>query len=248
VSTQVSSWLNFNPLSLNPQLWLDAADPTTITASGSPLRVSQWDDKSGNGRNLVQATAGNQPVSGATFINGLNVIDFISPRRLVRITDNILQDVGGATIYVVVRGTYSSGFGLFVNITANDAAAVTRAYSGKNSGTIISGGRRLDANAFQSVASASVADNTPVVAAGFYIYSDAQLDVSVNAVKTRRSGGFQTAGNTSNTASRILVGATDQGTEAFTGSIAEIIVTARVLTSSESFALENYLRTKWAVY
>jgi hypothetical protein len=81
VSTTVSGWLPagapyvFNPLDLSPALWLDAADTATITASGSPLRVSQWDDKSGNGRNVTQATGANQPESGVTTVNGRNVID-----------------------------------------------------------------------------------------------------------------------------------------------------------------------------
>jgi hypothetical protein len=40
-------------------LWLDAADLSTITASGS--RVSQWRDKSGNGRHWSQPTDAQRP-------------------------------------------------------------------------------------------------------------------------------------------------------------------------------------------
>jgi len=42
-----------------PTLWLDASDPTTITATATA--VSQWSDKSGNARHFVQATGANQP-------------------------------------------------------------------------------------------------------------------------------------------------------------------------------------------
>jgi hypothetical protein len=58
-------------------LWLDAADASTITLNGSD--VSQWDDKSGNDRHAVQATAASQPeytgqhiqFDGSTFLTCL---------------------------------------------------------------------------------------------------------------------------------------------------------------------------------
>jgi hypothetical protein len=70
----------FSPLDLSPALWLDASDTATITASlGS---VSQWDDKSGNGRNVTQGTAAAQPTTGASTLNGLNVLNFDGGDRL----------------------------------------------------------------------------------------------------------------------------------------------------------------------
>ena len=65
----------FSPLDLSPTLWLDASDESTITESGGA--VSQWDDKSGNGYDLTQATAAAQPVTGSRTVNGKNVLDFI---------------------------------------------------------------------------------------------------------------------------------------------------------------------------
>jgi hypothetical protein len=64
----------FSPLDLSPTLWLDASDATTITESSGS--VSQWDDKSGNGYNLTQATGIRQPATGTRTLNGLNVLDF----------------------------------------------------------------------------------------------------------------------------------------------------------------------------
>lgn len=49
----------WTPAQLSTALWLDAADTSTITLSGP--RVSQWADKSGNGRNATQGVAANQP-------------------------------------------------------------------------------------------------------------------------------------------------------------------------------------------
>jgi hypothetical protein len=49
----------WTPANITTALWLDAADSSTITESGGA--VSQWNDKSGNGRNATQATPGFQP-------------------------------------------------------------------------------------------------------------------------------------------------------------------------------------------
>ena len=55
----------FSPTSISSlAVWLDGSDTSTITSSGG--NVSQWDDKSGNGRNFEQLTPADQPslVSG----------------------------------------------------------------------------------------------------------------------------------------------------------------------------------------
>jgi hypothetical protein len=237
----------FTPLDLSPALWLDAADLSTISASGSPLRVSQWNDKSGNGYHLTQASSTPQPVSGASTVNGLNAIDFTSGRRLVRQNVPVLQDVAGATSYVVVRGTFSANFSTLCTITANNTASTSRAALFGHAGTMRAGGRRLDANSFQSVDSGAVVNNTAYQVGGLYDYANADLKVRVNGTSTTRSGGFQTAGNTSNTDSRVMVGANDNGNEPYAGSICEVVVFSRVLTAAELDLLESYFSSKWGL-
>lgn len=51
------------------QLWLDAADSTTIT---TVTGVSQWNDKSGNAYNLTQGTTGSQPTRTENLLNFLS--------------------------------------------------------------------------------------------------------------------------------------------------------------------------------
>jgi hypothetical protein len=67
--------------STNLQLWLTAADPTTIlTSTGAQAAngnsVATWKDKSPSGANAVQATAGNQPVYKTGQLNGIGGIIF----------------------------------------------------------------------------------------------------------------------------------------------------------------------------
>lgn len=70
-----SAPVNWTPAKLpNLALWLDAADSSTITLNGST--VSQWRDKSGNGRHASQNTAANQPTYTANGLNGKPVVTF----------------------------------------------------------------------------------------------------------------------------------------------------------------------------
>lgn len=52
--------------------WYDANDLSTITKDGSN-KVSQWNDKSGNGRNVGQGTAGNQPLYVTGYMGGASL-------------------------------------------------------------------------------------------------------------------------------------------------------------------------------
>jgi len=69
-----NTFRSFDPSDIETALWLDAADASTITESGGA--VSQWDDKSGNGRNAAQANAGNRPTYQLAAINSRNVVRF----------------------------------------------------------------------------------------------------------------------------------------------------------------------------
>ncbi len=56
-------------------IWLDADDPTTLTA-GTGNGISGWADKSTNAYSFTQNTALKQPQTGTRTRNGRNVIDF----------------------------------------------------------------------------------------------------------------------------------------------------------------------------
>jgi hypothetical protein len=87
----------FNPKSIaGLAAWYDASDSTTVpTATG----VSQWRDKSGNNRTLVQSVGLDQPTRTAT-INGKSAIVFDG-------TNHYLSCMGGSfsnqTMFIVAR-------------------------------------------------------------------------------------------------------------------------------------------------
>lgn len=71
-------------------LWLDADDASTITLNGS--NVSQWDDKSGNARHAVQATAVSQPTYTINGLNGKPVLTFDGVDDLLETPSFIMGD------------------------------------------------------------------------------------------------------------------------------------------------------------
>lgn len=67
--------LSWTPSNIGPSLyaWYDAADRASIFLGTG---VSQWSDKSGGGRNLVQSAGSSQPAYEANGLNGLPTVAF----------------------------------------------------------------------------------------------------------------------------------------------------------------------------
>jgi hypothetical protein len=101
----------FSPLDLSPALWLDAADTSTITASGSPLKVSQWNDKSGNGRHVSQSSGGAQPQTGVHTLNSRNVVTFPEETGMTRSTPWTLTEY---TVFYVFVPTVLTSLGFII--------------------------------------------------------------------------------------------------------------------------------------
>jgi hypothetical protein len=65
----------WTPARISTASWWDAADSSSITLSSG--KVSQWNDKSGNGKHMTQATAASQPTYGITSFSlpSVNFLD-----------------------------------------------------------------------------------------------------------------------------------------------------------------------------
>jgi len=64
----------WTPAQISTALWLDAADSSTVVLSGS--KVTQWNDKSGNGNHVSNATTSTQPIYSATGFNSKPCVQF----------------------------------------------------------------------------------------------------------------------------------------------------------------------------
>lgn len=115
---------NWTPAETSTELWLDAADLGTITAT--PDGVSQWNDKSGNSRNATQDTALAQPDSGGSK-NDLNTITLNGTSEFFNLGTGLDWMAGGDgnathTTFVVLNvSSYSNLYGA-ANGSAADAS------------------------------------------------------------------------------------------------------------------------------
>jgi hypothetical protein len=90
--------LPFSPRNISGlALWFDAADSNTITLSSGSL--TQWNDKSGNGRNLTAVSGYANATVSSAFQNGLNVFNF-SGNGLYRTVAN--SAVYPQDVYIIV--------------------------------------------------------------------------------------------------------------------------------------------------
>ena len=97
----------WTPERITTALWLDAADSSTITTvSGA---VSQWSDKSGNGRNATQSTASARPVQTSNALNGYPAVTFDGTDDLLTINSSFLSSTT-LTIACVAKEN-NGGFG-----------------------------------------------------------------------------------------------------------------------------------------
>jgi hypothetical protein len=204
-------------------LWLDAADSSTLTLSGS--NVTQWLDKSGNARHATPFQTG--PV--------------LSNNGLVFDATGVLQ---GTAPYL--HSSYTGAWTLFTVFTASTTSIGNPRivnYPGIAQMMYIEGGRLnsylFSAN-FQSTGRV-IASNTPYLAA--IVNSASSIAQYVNGTLDTSSshGALPTGSNTT-----YYVGGFDTGgSDRFRGTINEILCFSNALTASQRERVEGYLAAKW---
>jgi hypothetical protein len=232
------------------QLWLDAADTSTITASSGS--VSQWNDKSGNARHVTQATGADQPVTGSATLNGLNVIEFVSSDRLTRTsTTAIGNGVTGATTYVVARFTdFSVLRAVFAVSTGTGGGQAARFVTNSTTGSKVQlGGRTLDADSFVSQDSTTTLNTTDhYLITGVYDIANTDLYIYLGSTLEGTNTSYQTSTTTSATNSlKLAVGSSVAETGFHAGTIAELLVYHGAHTADQRSKVWNYLAAKWGL-
>lgn len=236
----------FNPKSIaNLGLWLDATDTSSLTFNGDT--VSQWRDLSGNGRHFHQATAAQQPNAVTNTLNGKRTLTFSSGGMESATGKNIARNVGGITMFAVMKkDTTANGLLWFASRNGNNAQF--RAGFQVSSGTWQVGGRRLDADSFDGNSYEATGRLGPAVASNVYDYANAKAFGYYNGALLATDDPFQTAGNTSDTDSDYVgIGSLASAVNIFAGYIAECIVYRRALSEAERKRVEAYLGRKWGI-
>jgi hypothetical protein len=229
------------------QLWLDAADASTLTFDGSS-NVSQWSDKSGNANNAVQVAVNSNP--GTTTINGLTALNFdgtddrlsiphvaaLSPASytIFAVVDN---DNGGTAVRswleksVLTDGTNRKFlYGTHAATTSPFNVANSLSDLSSDSTTALGNGIKLSSQAANT--------NPAVVAHGKDASVVARMWVNGSQV------GFQNTPNTNSiNTSPILIGG--RAEYPWLGKIAEVLIYNVYISDANRQIIEAYLKAKW---
>jgi hypothetical protein len=247
-----------NRLGASLALWLDADDAETIILNGST--VSQWNDKSGSGRNANQTDAARQPAYLPTGFNGKPTLQTDGNDFLSLGVTSLGRNVSGITCALV--GLHPAGQTFLSNaneifISASSSTGTTRFLTTPNPSASTAnryaiGGRRLDTDLYATVSSTTDSltnRGNRWIRIAQRAYSDGVANHWTNGTQdmTNEVVGAQTAGNTSDTDSL--------RTEIFNGvaalpvgsQLSEIVLTHSTMTNEDRQKLEGYLAHKWGL-
>ena len=215
-------------------LWLDADDATTFTYS-SGTTVSQWNDKSGNGRHFSQSNSSYQPVRNTNTQNGKAVVTFSTDEL------NATYDWSNSahTLFLVCKQTTG---GSFQNMFAADANSCF-SYGIINSNLF---GIFEIAVGFQNWSQGPTGSNADVLSFKSAGRSSGSVTASGWKNGTLMTVNPQTK-SIASTTSAASIGAAGNtiGNEPFLGYFCEIILYPSELSDTNRQSVESYLKTKW---
>jgi hypothetical protein len=251
----------FDPLSLNPSLWLDAQKISSIHLTTG--KVSQYDDQSVNAFNYVQGSAGARPTPNPAGINGHNTLTYThtDPDSMTMTGgvpagqwQNIIGPAGVYTIFLVWK--YTGAVVRNGDPLGNDPNIFTDQGGGGpwNGATcaINSGdGTKVDVSTFMWNGSAYVeATTTGVLANAHYsthVFDGTNLRVALeqNVFVSTVLGG---AGFVGTSATPVATGASTHGAgPAMQGDEGEIFVFPYVMSAPNMLLMQQYLAAKWSI-
>jgi hypothetical protein len=232
----------WTPSQITTALWFDAADASTITLNGST--VSQWNDKSGNSRNISQGTTANQP----TYSSVNSEIVFDGSNDILSNASVGAADLVSVTIIAVIK--MNSGGGtedVLMGIGETGTAGRIRAfYRSPNQTTVGFAGWAADV---------ATSTHSWDIGGGYHIFStwNTALGASSN-VRLSRDGVTPTVHSTSGSLVASLNGFSVGSLRgALVGnyysaiSVKEIIVLYSAVTDTNRQLIEGYLAWKWGL-
>jgi hypothetical protein len=237
----------FQPVDISScAFWLDAADATTVTLSGT--KVTQWSDKISNYA-FTQSTDGNRPSYAYNSTAKNNVLSFAraSSQYLVG-PSNLPLGTNSISMFCAFSCTDNTTGSIFNKGGAGGTGIQFWRASGLNS--ILLG------PASPSVDRIDFVDSTTL---GTFQVTGFVNDRSIPLTSAYQNGTFKksiTADNTTNFTNSTLMGIGAYGNSSgnfsppfpdiyFNGNICEILIFLSALSTSERQQVEGYLANKW---
>ena len=204
------------------QIWLDAADSATFTLNGST--VSTWIDKTGNGFNVSQATAGSQPTLGSNEVvfNGSTSLQYSGSVGIFG------KSYTSYVIHTPTNNTsYLQGIISIKDSTTGFDFEIGQFYAWVSGGSIY--------HQF----TATVNSKTIL---GINSTTSLGLNYSINGqpLTAGGAGWFSVSAG-----SLLLIGNSQYSATGFIGTINEYLLFTRTLTATEHNQITGYLAWKW---
>jgi hypothetical protein len=240
----------------NLKAWYDASDTATITVSGTA--VTQWNDKSTNGYNLTQGTAGLRPQSNTRTQNGLNAIDFDGGDDILNASTasdwTFLSNTSGATVFVTAYADAAADGRLLWS--TNGGSAI---YTGSNG--YVQSTDLMAIGTTRAVNGTSAMDvylSTPSATDNTAFTMTAQFDLGQATASARgyiwKNGASQTNNNTETASASasapqtpLAIGNIPTYSLAWDGLICEVIMYNAILNATDRGKVETYLAAKWGI-
>jgi hypothetical protein len=242
--------------------FIDESALTSFVGSGNGIVVT-WYDQGPNGYNAIGSINFPRIVNAGTiersnskiaiFHSGVATFSVV-PGLALSSGDsshlNIFRNVEYAHMFAVARSTIATSAQRAIfnaNITGSTTSARSRIGHATDAAEVVAG-RRLDADGFVSVGPSGTPSTTQYVWSGLLNYADASAGLWLNSASVASSTSFQTAGNTSDTASQsVTIGRQATGGSPWVGYIQEVIVYNTDQRQNRA-ALETSLNADWEVY
>lgn len=239
--------LGFLPTDIsNLQLWLDADDISTLftdSAGTIPVTsdgdvVGKWDDKSGNGNHVIQATTAKKPLYKTSIQNSLPIVRTDG-------VDDVLEDTTFPDFDDIIS--------VFVAVTVQDKinSHIVRLNTDAQAQIV---GLFVDSTTpffFRAAAGGGNVDITEAVSEPFtviasYVFSTSSAEGFFDQVSV---GSAANPGTFNSAIGRLAVGASNSsGDLGLQGDLMEIIVYNATLSSADRILVENYLNNKLAIF
>ena len=233
LATTAANAAPWTPADITTAAWFDAADASTITDTAGA--VSQWNDKSGNSRDLSLATGATNPTTGTRTLNGLNALDLIE-------TD-ALQTAAAATW---LNGTKYHFFAVLEQDVAGNYAGTDGTVTG---GKLLhigqTNGTTWKQDHFGSGGAnySHTLDTSALIAVNSFLNTGSE--VFINGTSIGSNAGPNSALNTDGP---LNIGRAYSGSGLgadFDGAMGEIIILTGDLSTGDRQLLEGYLAWKW---
>lgn len=233
----------------NNVLWLDANhmvfSDAGVTPAANNANIRQWNDKSGNGKDAIQATVGNRPNYIENAINGYPVVRYTAANN-DRVIATGVSNTNRASVWFVARYTSlpPTNPGLMQATSAGNAT--TNNAGSKSIGIWMGNDNKIWGRAIQSNnTTRNISKNLTQSANTNYIFNTVYRSNRIDQYVNHQVSGNNTDHNgTINSWTDVCIGQ-QGGNESWDGDIAEVIMFNTEVNLIQRIIIDNYLSAKY---